>query len=339
MEKILCLIHTEPDGSLHKSALEAVGAARDLAAGLSSPFSIGIVGESVADAANAVAGAGAEKIYAAQGADFAQPRYASDVAACEAIAKAAGATMILAAATSRFSRVMAGVTSRLGGRIDTQATGIDVKDGKPAVTRWYYRQRIETVLSRPQRPWVVTISPGSMEPISGIAGAASVEAVAVSLPASRTQVSGIQSPPADAQTIRPDAQLLFVAGAGWTKQQADGQAHIDDAEQIILKFLHQTGASLGSSKSLVDMSGEGQKVLQFMSHLNQIGQTGASPRHPKGLATCCHGEEPHVVGWRFINERRAINTNAACGWAMGKADVLYVADAFAVMRKVEEMLG
>lgn len=339
MDKILCLLHTESDGSLHKSAFETVGAAKDLAAGLSAAFAIGIVGESVAAAANAVAGAGAEKIYAAQGADFAQPKYATDAAACEALAQAAGATIVVAPATSRMSRVLAGVTARLNGRIDTNATGIAANGGKPSVTRWYYRQRIETTLSRPQRPWVITLSPGSLPEWQGAPAAAGVEDVAVSVTASRTQVTGIQSPAADAQTIRPDAQLLFVAGAGWTKQQADGKPHIEEAEQIILKFLHQTAASLGSSKSLVDMSGEGQKVLTFMSHLNQIGQTGASPRHPKGLATCCHGEEPHVVGWRFVNERRAVNTNPGCGWAQGKTDVLYVADAFELMRKVEEMLG
>jgi electron transfer flavoprotein alpha subunit len=53
-------------------------------------------------------------------------------------------------------------------------------------------------------------------------------------------------------------------------------------------------------------------VLPFMSHLNQIGQTGATRRHSKGLSTCCHDEEPHVVGWRFINERRAVNLDANC---------------------------
>jgi electron transfer flavoprotein alpha subunit len=76
-----------------------------------------------------------------------------------------------------------------------------------------------------------------------------------------------------------------------------------------------------------------------MSHLNQVGQTGSTPRHPKGLATCCHGEEPHVVGWRFIGERRAINLDPNCGWAHGKADVLYVADAFQVMAKVNDLLS
>jgi electron transfer flavoprotein alpha subunit len=149
----------------------------------------------------------------------------------------------------------------------------------------------------------------------------------------------VQAPPADQQTIRPDAKLLFVAGAGWTKKQADGQTHPDEAEKLILGFLGKAQASLGSTKSLVDLSGEGQAVFKFMSHLNQVGQTGSTPRHPKGLATCCHGEEPHTVGWRFINERRAINLNPGCSWAQGKADVLYVADAFAVMRKVNELLA
>jgi electron transfer flavoprotein alpha subunit len=130
-----------------------------------------------------------------------------------------------------------------------------------------------------------------------------------------------------------------VAGAGWTKKQSDGQAHVSEAEKCILGFLKQTRASLGSSKSLVDQSGEGQSVLSFLSHLNQIGQTGSTPRHAKGLSTCCHGEEPHTVGWRFINERRAINLDPNCGWARGKADVLYVADAFKVVAKVSELLA
>jgi electron transfer flavoprotein alpha subunit len=155
----------------------------------------------------------------------------------------------------------------------------------------------------------------------------------------RTTVVGVREPAADAQTIRPEAEVLLVAGAGWTKKQADGQTHVPEAEKLIRNFLNLTRASLGSSKSLVDLGGEGQSVLSFLTHLNQVGQTGSTPRHPKGLSTCCHGEEPHTVGWRFINERRAISLDPNCGWARGKADVLYVADAFAVMSKVNALLA
>ncbi len=175
-------------------------------------------------------------------------------------------------------------------------------------------------------------------PLPANSGAAQVEEVAVQLPALRTTVSGFRAPAQDAQTIRPDAKMLFVAGAGWTKKQPDGQMHAGEAGELILGFLRATGASLGSSKSLVDQGGEGEPVLPFLTHMNQIGQTGSTPRHAKGLSTCCHGEEPHVVGWRFIGDRRAISLDPNCGWTRGKADVVYVADAFPVMAKVNALL-
>lgn len=342
METILFLAHTEADGSLAQPALEALGAAKALHAALpGSTLVAGLLGGHTQPAASQIATCGAAKFLAVTGADFAASRYASDAAAAEALCKAAGATLSIAAGTARFNRCLPGVAQRLNGRADTHVSSLSGSNGKVSINRWYYRQRMEGTLSRTQRPWFALVDPGSQPVWDGVAGTAVVEEIAVTLPdaAKRTTVTGFREPAADAQTIRPDAQLLFVAGAGWTKKQADGQTHTPEAAQIILGFLKASRASLGSSKSLVDQSGEGQAVLPFMTHLNQIGQTGATPRHPKGLSTCCHGEEPHTVGWRFINERRAISLDGNCGWARGKADVLYVADAFAVMKKVNQLLG
>ena len=340
METILFLAATEADGTLGKQALETLGAAQALAAGLpGSQFVAGLVGAGVQPAADQIAGCGAGRFLGVCGAEFAHSRYSTDAAAAEALAKAASATLIVAPAGSRWNRALPGVAQRLGGRIDTHVTALATADGKSAITRWYYRQRMEGVVTRTSRPWVALLESGCAPAWAGAAGTAKVDAIAVTLPALRTTVTGLKSPPADEQTIRPDAKVLFVAGAGWTKKQADGQAHPAEAETLILGFLKATQSSLGSTKSLVDLSGEGQAVLKFMTHLNQVGQTGSTPRHPKGLATCCHGEEPHTVGWRFIGERRAINLNAGCSWAQGKADVLYVADAFAVMREVNRLLA
>jgi electron transfer flavoprotein alpha subunit len=342
METILLLVHTESDGSLARPAFEALGAAKTLVGPLGgAELLVGLVGGDVRAAANAIAGCGARRFLGVSGPDFAQSRYASDAAAVEMLCKVAGAKVVMAAGTSRWSRVLSGVAQRLGGRVDTHVTGISATDGGLSVTRWYYRQRMEATLQRTQSPWIIVMDPGCHAPWTGEAGTATVEAVAVHLPEAkkRTTVTGVQAPPADQQTIRPDAELLFVAGAGWTKNQADGKAHAPEAAELILEFLRRSHASLGGSKSVVDLKGEGQAILPFMTHLNQIGQTGATPRHPKGLSTCCHGEEPHVVGWRFINERRAVNLDPNCGWARGKADVLYVADAFEVMRKVNALLG
>jgi electron transfer flavoprotein alpha subunit len=336
-EKILVLTHVDETGAaLTKASLEAVTAGMELAARLSAPLTIGIVATNASAAASSIALAGA-RLLAVSGETFAQARYASDAAATEALCRAADATIVLAPGTSRFTRVAAGVAHRLGGFIDTHITALGGTD-TVEVSRWFYRQRVEATISRDARPWFLLLDAGTHAAFAGASGTAPVEQVAVQLPALRTTFSGFRAPAQDAQTIRPDAKMLLVAGAGWTKKQPDGQVHAAEAGELILGFLHATGASLGSSKSLVDQGGEGNSVLPFLTHLNQIGQTGATPRHAKGLSTCCHGEEPHVVGWRFIGDRRAISLDPNCGWTRGKADVVYVADAFPVMAKVNALL-
>jgi electron transfer flavoprotein alpha subunit len=337
MATTLFLAHTESDGNLGKAAFEALTAAK----GLGGALVVGLFGETVQPAADAIATCGAGKILGVSGPEFADARYASDAAAIEALCRAADAALVVAPGTSRINRVFPGVGHRLGGRADLHITALEGSSDEASAKRWYYRQRMEATIQRAQRPWLVAVDPGAVSAWEGEAGPGTVEDVAVDLPDSckRTRVEGYRAPAADEQTIRPEADLLFVAGAGWTKKQADGQPHTDKAELYILDFLRKSQASLGGSKSMVDLSSEGEAVLPFMTHLNQVGQTGATPRHPKGLATCCHGEEPHVVGWRFVNERRAVNTDPNCGWAQGKADVLYVADAFEVMEKVNALLA
>lgn len=341
MEKLLFLTDVQQDGNLSRVSLESFQAALELARKIGgSALTVGLIGAKSSPAAEALAGSGAE-VWAVTGPDFAPGRYASDAFALEHLCRRAGATLVVAPSNPRFQRALPGVAQRLGGAIDTHLTGLDYADGKLNVQRWYYRQRMLATLSRPARPWCLLVESGIYPAFAAGSGSVKTEELNLALPDAlkRTTVAGVKAPASGTNTIRPDAKLLFVAGAGWTKKQSDGQPHVKEAEALILSFLGRAQASLGSSKSLVDQSGEGHAVMSFMSHLNQVGQTGATPRHPKGLATCCHGEEPHVVGWRFINERRAVNLDANCGWAQGKADVLYVADAFKVMEKVNELLS
>lgn len=343
-KNILFLAHvTESGDQLSKASYEVLGTALELTKKLEARLTIGLIGHDVTAAAQTIAAAGADRILVVAGPDFATARYASDAAAAEALCRSSEAELILAPSTSRFMRVLAGVAHRLNGCIDTHVTSLEVAGAEVRATRWQYRQRIEAVIRRDTRPWIVLLESGCHTAWAGTpaaTAAAQVEQVPVMLAsaATRTVVNGIRAPQSEAQTIRPDANLLFVAGAGWTKKQADGKAHVDQAETLILDFLRASGASLGSSKSLVDQRGEGQ-ILRFLTHLNQVGQTGSTPRHPKGLSTCCHGEEPHVVGWRFVNERRAVNLDPNCGWARGKADVLYVADAFEVLARLCALLA
>jgi electron transfer flavoprotein alpha subunit len=337
-ESILVLTHADETGSsVTKGSLEAVTAGQEMAARLNASLTVGLVAENAQRAAQTLSGLNA-RVFAVSGEAYAQARYASDAAACEALCKAAQATIILAPQSSRMARVAAGVAHRIGGNIDTHITAIRCEE-RIEVWRWFYRQRIETVITRGARPWILLLDAGVSPAYACEEANVAVEQLAPEMPPVRTRVAGTRAPAEEEQTIRPDAKMLFVAGAGWTKRQSDGQVHASEAGELILGFLKKTGASLGSSKSLVDQGGDGQPVLPFLTHMNQVGQTGSTPRHPKGLATCCHGEEPHVVGWRFIGERRAISLDPNCGWSRGKADVVYVADAFKVIERINEILA
>jgi electron transfer flavoprotein alpha subunit len=85
--------------------------------------------------------------------------------------------------------------------------------------------------------------------------------------------------------------------------------------------------------------GEGDTTLRFDE--DKPGVSGTALRRVTRKAW------PHAVTvrsstlswWRFINERRAVNLDPNCGCAHGKADILCVADAFEVMRKVNEILS
>jgi electron transfer flavoprotein alpha subunit len=347
MESVLVLTHTdETHATLSKGSLEAITTGIQLAARLGSALTVGIVCSDADSLAKDLPLIDARWLVVS-GEPFAQPRYATDAAACEALCCAATPTIVLVPQSARFARIMAAVAYRMHGSIDTHITAIGGVDGVQA-SRCFYRQRIESTLTRAERPWFLCLDAGTHAAYGGQTGPAQAEQIAVVPPSTRTTVLGSHNPEKDTdavgsthrwETIRPDAGLLFVAGAGWTKKQPDGQIHAEEACSLILDFLRASGASLGSSKSLVDQGGEGEPVLPFLTHLNQVGQTGSTPRHAKGLSTCCHGEEPHVVGWRFVGERRAISLDPNCGWTRGKADVVYVADAFQVIARLNKLLA
>src|ERR1051325_282894 len=121
METILFLAHTEADGTLSRTTLEALAAAQSLGGDLVAGF----VGPDIAAAARQIGSCGAKRFLAVAGPEFAQSRYATDAAAAEALCRAANPTVVVAAGTSRWSRTLPGVTHRLGGHIDSHVAALN----------------------------------------------------------------------------------------------------------------------------------------------------------------------------------------------------------------------
>ena len=161
-QSILFLAHvSEAGNTLPKASYEVLGAALKLTKQLGARLTIGLIGEDVAAAAETVAARRSRSnSRGLRGLTSRRARYASDAAAAEAICRSARAELILAPATSRFMRVLAGVAHRLNGCVDTHVTSLEAVNGELRATRWYYRQRIEGVIRRDARPWIVLLESG-----------------------------------------------------------------------------------------------------------------------------------------------------------------------------------
>src|SRR5512147_3190541 len=133
METILYLPHTEPDGSLSKGALEALGAAVELAIDSSSTLTIGLFGGEVQKAATSIANCSATRVLGVEGQAFAQPRYNTDACAAEILCRSSQATVIVTPGTSRMNRIAAGVAHRLAGRADTHVNEVRFGNGRLAI--------------------------------------------------------------------------------------------------------------------------------------------------------------------------------------------------------------
>ena len=234
------MAHTEADGTLSPSRPRALGAA--LGAGRAQ-LTVGLGrAPTCRPAAEQIAGCGAARFLAVSGDAFAQPRYATDAAAAEALCRAAGATLVIAPATSRWARALPGVAYRLGGRIDTHATESGRRTALPRSPAGTTASAWKRVLTRERKALDRAARSGLPRAWSGAAGYGRRRSGRRRpLPATAHHGDRRPAPQADEQTIRPDAKLLFVAGAGWTKKQADGAVHADEAEKLILGFLRDAG--------------------------------------------------------------------------------------------------
>ena len=153
---------TEPDGSLRKPALEALGGAQLARSGAL----VAALGETRPGRGPARPAPARRASLAVAGDDFAQPRYATDAAAAEALARAAGATLVVAPGTSRWPRV-AGRRgpARWAGAVDTHVTARGRRGRRAAPSRagstgsaW------RPALPRAERPWVLALDPGCHAP-------------------------------------------------------------------------------------------------------------------------------------------------------------------------------
>src|SRR5215469_6810570 len=101
------------------------------------------------------------------------------------------------------------------------------------------------------------------------------------------------------------ARLLFVAGAGWTGNTPAAEPMCPKPNFFSRILCAIPPPFLSGSKSLDDQSRENRRIFAFIAQLRQVGETGFhTAASERSFYLCCHGEEPHLLGWRFIAPER-----------------------------------
>ena len=178
------------DGALRKVSHEVVAAARALAGGLGGTVDAILFGDSVSTGADQLA---ADRLLAAQHADFA--RYNPDGFAATIASIAPGYAAVVFAATATGKDLAPRVAARLGVGLATDAVGLAVEGGGIVATRPVYAGKVLQKVRLTGVPALVSVRPNTFEGGAGGAGGAgggSVEEIAVPAFEARVRVREVK---------------------------------------------------------------------------------------------------------------------------------------------------
>ncbi|KDN86506.1 electron transfer flavoprotein subunit alpha/FixB family protein [Kitasatospora cheerisanensis] len=285
MSEILVLVD-HADGAVRKPALELLTLARRL--GAPSAVVLG-AGDAAAAIAAKAAEFGAEKVYVADGEEFATRLVVPKVDALTQIAKAAGAAAVLVTSGGEGKEVAARTALRLGSGIITDAVDVEQGADGPVATQSVFAASYQVKSAVTTGAPVITVKPNSVAPEAAPAAGA-VENVTVAFTGNAATVTS-RTP--RVSTGRPElTEAAIVVSGGRGVGAADGFSVVEDLADAL-------GAAVGASRAAVDAG--------WYPHTNQVGQTGKQVSPQLYIAAGISGAIQHRAGMQTSKTIVAVN--------------------------------
>jgi len=309
------------DGGLKKSALELAGVGRGLAEGLGGSFSAVLLGTEVSGAVAELERRGVPKVFKVEDPNLAH--YSSDgysIAFAAAVAQA-DPEVILVAASAMGKDLGPAIAARLGCGIISDATGVEIDDGKLVATRPVYAGKALITVQPASSPVVVALRPNIFEPAEEREAKAEQVSVEVDLAGEkiRAVVTEVLAP--EVKTVDLTEADVIVAGGRGMK----GPEHFKLVEDLAKAL----GGVVGASRAVVDAG--------WRPHSEQVGQTGKTVS-PKVYVACgISGAIQHLAGMSSSRCIIAINKDPEAP-IFKVADYGIVGDVFEVMPPLIEAI-
>ncbi len=295
MSQIIVLAEQQPDGSLVKATLNAIGAAQVLASKINGAFDIAVVGENVSGLVNDLQGYGAAQILVAQDAALAGYTAQAYAQAFSSAVQASGAKYVIAASTSRGKDT----TPRVAGRLKAgQASDIIAIEGDASQLvyvrpMWAGNIIGKVVVNTPVS--VLTIRPTDFALASKTGAVASVQNISAGVDQSsiRMKYVGLESVKSDRPALS-DADVVVSGGRG-----------LKDADQfnkVLTPLADTLSAAIGASRAVVDAG--------WVPNDWQVGQTGKVVAPKLYVALGISGAIQHLAGMKGSKTIVAVNKDA-----------------------------
>ena len=318
MAEVLVLAEHTADGEVKKVTLELLTAARRLGTpavvwtGPGAQAGVARLGEY-----------GAEKVYVADSADFADYPVAP---AAELLAQLAGQVSpaaVLVAGTTEGKETAGRLAVKTGSGVLTDAVNLTEGDnGAPVAEQPNFGGSITVHSTVKAGTPVIAVRPNAITPEAS-AGAAAVEAVAFAA-SDAAKGARITERVVAEKGERPDlteAQIVVSGGRGTGSAEGFG---------IIEKLADSLGAAVGASRAVTDAG--------WYPHAFQVGQTGKTVSPQLYVAVGISGAIQHRAGMQTSKTIVAINKDAEAP-IFEIADYGVVGDLFQVLPQLIDEIG
>ncbi|WP_406280899.1 electron transfer flavoprotein subunit alpha/FixB family protein [Nocardia sp. NBC_00881] len=311
MAEVLVLVE-HADGAIKKVSTELLTAARALGEPAAVVLGAAGTGEKLADA---LAAAGAEKIYIAESDDVENFLVTPKVDVLAGLTESASPAAVIVAATAEGKEVSGRLAARIGSGLLIDV--IDVKSDGSAVHSIFGGAFTVEAKATGDVP-VISVRPGAVE-ASAQAGAG--EKVTVEVPAQEEGVVKVTSREPVAAGDRPElTEAAVVVSGGRGVGSADNFA-------VVEALADSLGAAVGASRAAVD---SGYYPGQF-----QVGQTGKTVSPQLYIALGISGAIQHRAGMQTSKTIVAVNKDEEAP-IFEIADYGIVGDLFKVAPQLTE---
>lgn len=277
----ICLIATALDGSLGRSSLELVTAARALDASTLAGIDAALVGSGpgLAGAAESLHNHGVARVFRVDHPLLTTGQADAVLAAAEQVVRRAASAVVLVSADTVGREVAPRLACRLGAALVTECVELS-SDGETILARrQVYGGRALATLAVTGRPAVLSVKPRSMDAPEPAPVAGTVEDVAVDMDAAALRAIVREVRREQAEVGLEDAQIVIGGGRGIGGPEGFA---------ILGELAGALGGAVGSSRPPAD---SGWVPLSW-----QIGQTGKTIRPALYIAVAISGATQHVAG-------------------------------------------